>query len=168
MIYSYSNKKGQFILKYCNTEFENVTFIFHSNYLTPFVDTMHFGTKPGQFSIFTKKWNEEGKWFIEDNEYENYFRKDNKQIISNRYNTLGKQKLFSKGFLRYCITTNSLRITSLSILPIHRRVIDFNFKHNTLKISDNFFGKGSVYFHTFTGLIKDESWFYSKRTFNLK
>jgi hypothetical protein len=91
-----SKRKGQANIWVQNDEFERVQLFFHANTLVPVRDTLHFGIKPGHFFVFTKKWNEEGKWLIKDAGYINYFRVDQTSVIQTEYNTLSKSKLLSR------------------------------------------------------------------------
>lgn len=164
---SISYRKGQFNITYTDDAVERLNFIFHANTLVPLRDTLHFGIKPGHFMLYVKPKEQEGRWLVQDAGYVNYFRVDQTQVIQTEYNTLQKQKLLSRGFLTVKkLSDTRYKLSSNSILPVHRRVALLDLKDRTLNIEDVFLGKSSIYFNTDEGLVTDVSWFKNNRTFS--
>lgn len=164
---STSYRKGQFNLTCTGLGIERLNFIFHANTLVPLRDTLHFGIKPGHFMLYVKRENEEGNWIVKDAGYVNYFRVDQTQVIQTEYNTLHKQKLLSRGFLRVReVTPNKYVLYSLSLLPLHLRVATLDLLSRKLSIQDRYIGKPSIFFNTDEGLIEDKNFFKNLRTFS--
>lgn len=164
---SISYRKGQFNLTYTDENVERLNFIFHANTLVPLRDTLHFGIKPGHFMLYAKTAGQEGQWIVNDAGYVNYFRVDQDQVIQTEYNTLQKQKLLSRGFLRVNKISDTLyTLTSISVFPLHRRVATLDLTKRNLSIQDHFLGKTSIFFNTSEGLVTDNSSFKNLRTFS--
>lgn len=154
-----SKRKGQINILVSNDIYERVHLFFHSNSLVPLLDTLHFGIKPGHFFVYTKKWDEDGKWLIKDAGYINYFRVDQTEVIQDQYNTLAKQKLLSRGLLNYKILETSIELHSYSLFPIHHRKLTLDMKENHIKVDDKFLWKTDIFFNTHRGLETDTaSW----------
>jgi hypothetical protein len=167
MKYTYSNRKGQFNLTFVTDLFEQISVVFHANTLVPIKDTLHFGIKPGHFMVYTKKWNEEGKWLIKDAGYINYFRADQKNIIQTEYNTLAKQKLLSRGVLFKSINNNIVTLISFSLFPIHCRIFKLNMNHNRITIKDYFLWKTDIFYNFWDKLKTKTAWFFDKEVITL-
>ena len=162
-----SLRKGQFNLTYVDDSIDRLNFTFHANTLVPLRDTLHFGIKPGHFMLYVRRKGEEGQWLIEDAGYVNYFRADQDQVIQTEYNTLHKQKLITRGFLRVKkVSETKFILKSYSIFPVHRRTATLDLSTGSLQIDDLFLGKPQIFFNTPSGLITDTGKFKSSRTFN--
>lgn len=165
---TFSKRKGQINLLVQNDVYERIQLFFHANTLVPLKDTLHFGLKPGHFFTYVKKYNEEGKWLVKDAGYINYFRADQTNIIQTEYNTLGKQKLLSKGLLTYNVKDQEIVVNSYSLFPLHHRQLILDLVNEQLVIKDKFLFKTSIFFNTHTELITDKSTWFNKRIIDLK
>ena len=163
-----SKRKGQFNILVSNDVYEKVHLFFHSNSLVPLRDTLHFGIKPGHFFIYAKKWDEDGKWLIKDAGYINYFRADQTEVIQDEYNTLAKQKLLSRGLLKYNILETSIELHSYSLFPIHHRKLTLDLKENHIKVEDKFLWKTDIFFNTHKGLETDTATWKNTRIIELE
>lgn len=162
-----SKRKGQANIWVQNDEYERVQLFFHANTLVPVRDTLHFGIKPGHFFVFTKKWNEEGKWLIKDAGYINYFRVDQTSVIQTEYNTLSKSKLLSRGILTQKIYEDKIELNSYSLFPIHHRKLTLDLKNSNIIVKDKFLWKSDIFFNTNNGLLTDTSKFVNERFLQL-
>jgi hypothetical protein len=158
-----SKRKGQANIWVQNDEYERVQLFFHANTLVPVRDTLHFGIKPGHFFVYTKKWNEEGKWLIKDAGYINYFRVDQTSVIQTEYNTLSKSKLLSRGILTYKIQNSTIELNSYSLFPIHHRKLTLDLAFDTIIVKDRFLWKSNIFFNTNNGLLTDTEKFSNER-----
>jgi len=157
---SVSYKKGQANVIYSDDRFEQVMVVFHANTLVPLRDTLHFGLKPGHFMVYTKKWNEEGKWLVKDAGYVNYFRADQPNVIQTEYNTLSKQRLLSKGWLGVKETESGVILKSTSLFPLHRRVLELNTKVSRIIVEDYFIGSSKIFWNISGGLdVQERDWY---------
>lgn len=157
---SVSYKKGQANVTYSDDRFEQVMVVFHANTLVPLRDTLHFGLKPGHFMVYTKKWNEEGKWLVKDAGYVNYFRADQLNVIQTEYNTLSKQRLLSKGWLGVKETESGVILKSTSLFPLHRRVLELNTKVSRIIVEDYFIGSSKIFWNISGGLdVQERDWY---------
>ena len=164
---STSYRKGQFNLTCKGLGVERLNFVFHANTLVPLRDTLHFGIKPGHFMLYVKREGQEGKWLVKDAGYVNYFRADQNQIVQTEYNTLHKQKLLSRGFLKVKkVNESKYVLSSFSLLPLHLRVATLDLLNCNLVIKDRYIGKPSLFFNTDTELIEDKNSFRNLRTFS--
>tara|TARA_X000001382_G_scaffold130905_2_gene127741 strand:+ start:725 stop:1237 length:513 start_codon:yes stop_codon:yes gene_type:complete len=163
----YSKKKGQATVEIKNDVFEKLLVVFHANTLTPVVDTLHFGIKSGHFMVYTKKHNKKGYWLIKDAGYVNYYRKDQHEIEQTSYNTLGKQKLLSKGYFNLKETKNKVILSSFSFLPLHKRYLILDTEKNTIMVSDYFMWKANLYFNFFDGLDTESNWWTNAKLIRL-
>jgi len=162
-----SKRKGQINLAITNQVYEKLHLFFHANTLVPIRDTLHFGLKPGHFFLYTKKYNEDGRWLVKDAGYINYFRADQTNIIQTEYNTLGKQKLLSRGILTYKILDSKVILNSYSLFPVHHRQLVLDVEKETVEIVDRFLWKTSIFFNTDKNLITDNNKWYNRRVIRL-
>jgi len=162
-----SKRKGQANIWVQNDEFERVQLFFHANTLVPVRDTLHFGIKPGHFFVYTKKWNEEGKWLVKDAGYINYFRVDQTSVVQTEYNTLSKSKLLSRGILTCKIKNSTIELNSYSLFPIHHRKLTLDLAFYTIVVEDRFLWKSDIFFNTDNGLLADTARWYNSRVLSL-
>ena len=138
-----SQRKGEVLLNFQNEVFEAVMVVFHANTVNPLVNTLHFGLKPGHLFVYAKRRDEDaGRWLLKDAGYINYFRADQTQIDLTEFNTLDKQKLFTRGWLRVRQAERRVTMRSWTLIPLHRRTVVFSYDTTdaALTIDDAYLG----------------------------
>lgn len=142
-----SRRKGEVLLNFQNETYESIMVVFHANTINPLVNTLHFGLKPGHLFVYAKRRGEaEGRWVLTDAGYVNYFRPDQTEVELPIYNTLDKQKLIARGWLRVRERGKTVELRSFSLLPLHRRVVTFSYDDTnaTLAVKDVYLGNRRV------------------------
>jgi hypothetical protein len=145
-----SRRKGEALLNFQNDVFESIKVVFHANTLNPLVNTLHFGIKPGHLFIYCKRRADAaGRWVLKDAGYINYFRADQTLIELTQFNTLDKQKLFTRGWLRVHKHEQAVVLRSFTLIPLHRRTVTFSFDdaRASLVVDDVYFGNRWVYWN---------------------
>ena len=81
--------------------------------------------------------------------YVNYFRADQTLIELTQFNTLDKQKLFTRGWLRVREHEQAVTFRSYTLIPLHRRTVTFSYDdaHATLDVDDAYLGNRWVYWN---------------------
>ncbi len=165
-----SRRKGEALCNIRNDAFEQVKVVFHANSLHYIAESLHFGLKPGHLFVYGKRWGaNQGLWVLRDAGYLNYFRADKDQVHLRQYNTLAKQKLWSRGRLSVRQQSNEIILSSRSILPIHERRVEIQYddKSINLEIRDAYIGRCKVYWNFHNRRETTGGWFYQKRTIQL-
>ncbi len=165
-----SKRKGEVLLNFENDVFASVKVLFHANSLNPLVNTLHFGLKPGHLFVYVKRRGEEaGRWLLKDAGYLNYFRRDKTLLELTHYNTLDKQKLFGRGFLRVTRREGAVEMVSFSLIPLHRRRVTFSYDDAgaSLLVRDAYLGKRRVYWNFADRLEQPRAFFRQERLLEL-
>lgn len=165
-----SRRKGEVLVAFANEVFEAVQLVFHANTLKPIANTLHFGLKPGHLMVYVKRRAEDrGRWLLKDAGYLNYFRADMTRIKQTAYNTLDKQKLFSRGRIRVKTDEDAVTLTMWSILPIHRRRVVFRFSDTaaSLEVDDRYLGNRKVYWNFAEHFESRRAWHHQHRRLDL-
>jgi len=168
--YIASKKKGEVLVNLRNDAFEQVKIVFHANSTNQVANSLHFGLKPGHLFIYAKRWGErQGRWLLRDAGYLNYFRADKQIVHLTHYNTLAKQKLFSRGHLRVENKSGELHLVSRSILPIHERriVLQYDDHSITVEVRDAYIGRCKVYWNFYDKRETTTGWFRQRKTITL-
>ena len=165
-----SERKGEALINLRNDAFEEIKLVFHASALLQLAETLHFGLKPGHLFLYAKRWGEgQGRWLLRDAGYLNYFRADKNIVHLTHYNTLAKQKLWSRGKLSVKERNNELTLVSRSILPIHRRKVTLLYDDHsvTIDIQDAYLGLCKVYWTFHSSRETTKGWFRQRKTIEL-
>ncbi len=165
-----SKRKGEVLLNFENDVFESVKVLFHANSVPPLAHTLHFGLKPGHLFVYVKRRGESsGRWLLEDAGYLNYFRMDKTVIKQTQYNTLDKQKLFARGFLRVREREQAVEMASFSLFPLHRRRVTFTYDATraALRVRDAYLGNRRVNWNFADRLEQPRAFFRQERLLEL-
>lgn len=142
-----SRRKGEALLNVQNEVFDAVKVVFHANTVNPLVNTLHFGLKPGHLFVYCKRKDEDtGRWLLKDGGYINYFRADQTELELTQFNTLAKQKLFTRGWLRVQENGQTVTLRSFTLIPLHRRTVTVSYDdiHATIDVHDFYLGRCRV------------------------
>lgn len=165
-----SPRKGEALVNVENDSFERIMIVFHSNRLNQISRTLHFGIKPGHLMVYAKlRGEQEGRWILRDAGYINYFRADYEARRLTEFNTLARQKLFSKGWLSVHNSETELKLVSQSVLPLHRRTVTLPYHETaaTLTIEDRYLGWRTTHWNLPEGLESQKAAFRQERQIDL-